>query len=312
MGGLVTKMMNLRQICAFQAVLQTGSVTLAAEQLYLTQPAVSKLISSFEEKVGYRLFFRERNRLIPTEEAVHLSREVDDVLIALQRLEQAAKEPDPTHSSLIKIASLPGAANYVIPMAVNHLKSQGYSPQLHISTLGSSAVMQKYISSQQYDLAVMQEPLVSPDYDIISVPQPMVCVMMQHDELTNKKAITPADLANKPLVSVGPRHEPYGALVAAFSSYGVKYDPRYEIQTHLPAIGIVANGLAYGLVDSINAWTLKNFLKCDEIVIRPFTPKVVEPLAICSPSLRPLSDAAKLLRAKLEEILQECAQSISF
>ena len=299
--------MNIKQIKAFRAVMETGSVTRTAKLLHLSQPAVSKLITGFEEKAGYRLFVRKRNRLIPTDEAVILLHEADDVLIALERLQSAISASEPMRSSLIKIASLPGAATYVLPLALREVESQGYTLRVHISTLDSSSKMRQYIASQQYHLAIMEAPEPSPEYDIIHVPQPIVCILPKHDALAKKAAITPNDLMGQPLVSVGSRYAAHDALVGAFAANGVKYQPQFEVQTHLPAVGIVAAGLAYGLIDTVNAWTLRHFLKNDDIVMRPFEPKIVESLSICSPTLRPLPEAAEALRLSLEKHLNICA-----
>jgi len=299
--------MNIRHIKAFRAVMETGSVTRAANLLHLSQPAVSKLIASFEKEAGYRLFVRKQNRLIATEEAVFLLHEADDVLIALERLQSAISASEPMRSSLIKIASLPGAATYVLPLALREVKSQGYTLRVKISTLDSSSTMRQYIASQQYHLAVMEAPEPSPEYDIIHVPQPIVCILPKHDKLAKKSTITPHDLIGKPLASVGSSHAPHDALVAAFAANGVKYQPQFEIQTHFPAVGIVAAGLAYGLIDTVNAWTLRHFLKNDIVVTRPFEPTVVEPLSICSPNIRPLPAAAEALRLSLEKHLKRCA-----
>ena len=299
--------MNLRHIKAFRAVMKTGSVTRAAELLHLSQPAVSKLIASFEEEAGYQLFVRKRSRLIATEEAIFLLHEADDVLIAMERLENAIVASEPMRSSLIKIASLPGAANYLLPLALSDVRSQGFTLRVQISTLSSSNAMRQYIASQQYHLAVMEAPEPSPDYDIIHVPQPVICILPKNDALAEKSTITPQDLANKPLASVGSNHAPHDALVAAFAASGVKYQPRFEIQTHLPAVGIVAAGLAYGLIDTVNAWTLRHFLKNDAIVMRPFKPTVVEPLSICIPKLRPLPAAAEALCISLTKHLKTSA-----
>ena len=47
-----------RQIEAFKAVMEAGRVTDAAQKLNLSQPAVSKLLASFESAIGMRLFSR--------------------------------------------------------------------------------------------------------------------------------------------------------------------------------------------------------------------------------------------------------------
>ena len=52
--------MNYRQIEAFEAVMKTGSTTLAGKLLFITQPAVSRLIIELEAELGFKLFERKK------------------------------------------------------------------------------------------------------------------------------------------------------------------------------------------------------------------------------------------------------------
>ena len=55
--------MNYRQIEAFEAVMKTGSMTLAGKLLFITQPAVSRLIIELEQELGFKLFERKKTNL---------------------------------------------------------------------------------------------------------------------------------------------------------------------------------------------------------------------------------------------------------
>ena len=56
---------KLRHMEVFRAVMLTGSISVAAKMLYVSQPAVSKLIAYIESRLVYRLFQRINNRLVP-------------------------------------------------------------------------------------------------------------------------------------------------------------------------------------------------------------------------------------------------------
>ena len=60
--------MDVRQIEAFHAVITYGTTARASEVLGISQPAVSKAIMSLERSIGFRLFDREKGRLVPTAE----------------------------------------------------------------------------------------------------------------------------------------------------------------------------------------------------------------------------------------------------
>ena len=82
---------NMRQIEAFNAVIKCGSVTRAAESLFISQPAVTKLIRGFEDSCGFALFKRAGGRLHPTSEAQRLYLETEKLLTGVARVENIAR-----------------------------------------------------------------------------------------------------------------------------------------------------------------------------------------------------------------------------
>ena len=71
---------SLSLLTAFEAVARTGSITAAAEELSLTQGAVSRQIKALEEQLGATLFVRERQRVRPTIAGAAYAREIRDAL----------------------------------------------------------------------------------------------------------------------------------------------------------------------------------------------------------------------------------------
>ena len=64
--------MNTTNLATFVAVMQTGSISSAAEKLYITQPAVSKRIKNLEDEFGTALFDTVGRSIIPTVAAYDL------------------------------------------------------------------------------------------------------------------------------------------------------------------------------------------------------------------------------------------------
>jgi|TARA_B100001996_G_C18323648_1_gene463492 DNA-binding transcriptional LysR family regulator len=52
--------MNYRQIEAFEVVMKAGIIKLAGKLLFITQPAVSRLIIELEAELGFKLFERKK------------------------------------------------------------------------------------------------------------------------------------------------------------------------------------------------------------------------------------------------------------
>ncbi|WP_136616235.1 MULTISPECIES: LysR family transcriptional regulator [Mesorhizobium] len=68
--------MNYKQLEAFRAVMEAGTVTGASDLLHIAQPSVSAHISNLEHALKIPLFIRRAGRLVPTAEAMLLNEEV--------------------------------------------------------------------------------------------------------------------------------------------------------------------------------------------------------------------------------------------
>lgn len=81
-------MVNLEWYRTFKAIYETGTLTGAAEALFVSQPGVSLHLSSLESYVGYKLFDRTSRKMVPTERGKVM---YNFVLEALLKLEEAEK-----------------------------------------------------------------------------------------------------------------------------------------------------------------------------------------------------------------------------
>lgn len=81
-------MVNLEWYRTFKYVYKTGTLTGAAEALFISQPGVSLHLSSLESYVGYKLFDRASRKMIPTEKGKVL---YNFITGAIEKLEEAEK-----------------------------------------------------------------------------------------------------------------------------------------------------------------------------------------------------------------------------
>ncbi|MBS7566491.1 LysR family transcriptional regulator [Mucilaginibacter sp. Bleaf8] len=81
-------MVNLEWFRTFKAIYETGSLTGAAEALFVSQPGVSLHLSSLEAYVGYKLFDRTSRKLVSTERGKVLYNYIQEALAKLEEAEQ--------------------------------------------------------------------------------------------------------------------------------------------------------------------------------------------------------------------------------
>ncbi|NCD68449.1 LysR family transcriptional regulator [Mucilaginibacter agri] len=81
-------MVNLEWFRTFKAIYETGSLTGAAEALFISQPGVSLHLSSLETYVGYKLFDRTSRKMVSTERGKILYNYVQEAICKLEDAER--------------------------------------------------------------------------------------------------------------------------------------------------------------------------------------------------------------------------------
>lgn len=96
--------MNLRHIRTFVAVAEDGTVSKAALRLRVAQPALSRQISDFEDRLGLRLFDRVNRRLVLTGEGERLLADCRAILAATEALADRARTLGRSNAGVLRIA----------------------------------------------------------------------------------------------------------------------------------------------------------------------------------------------------------------
>ena len=95
--------------------MKTGSMKLAGKLLFITQPAVSRLIIELEQELGFKLFERKKNRLFRTDESQLFFEEVEKSFIGLSELKKSAESIKELKKGYLRIIAMPGVSNLMLP-----------------------------------------------------------------------------------------------------------------------------------------------------------------------------------------------------
>ncbi|MXN93140.1 LysR family transcriptional regulator [Flavobacterium sp. Sd200] len=96
-------MVNLEWYRTFKAVYKTGTLTGAAQELFISQPGVSLHISSLENYTGYKLFDRKGRRMEPTERGKVLYNFITEALTKLEEAEKNFQRSTEKHTPTISV-----------------------------------------------------------------------------------------------------------------------------------------------------------------------------------------------------------------
>lgn len=96
-------MVNLEWYRTFKAIYKTGTLTGAAEILFISQPGVSLHLSSLENYVGYKLFERTGRKMVPTERGKVLYNYTIEALTKLEEAEKNFQRSTEKHTPTISV-----------------------------------------------------------------------------------------------------------------------------------------------------------------------------------------------------------------
>lgn len=287
--------MNQRQLLAFRATVVLGSITAAAKELNVSQPAVSRLVSDLESSLGFPLFVRQTGRLVPTPEALEFYREVDMMFYGLDRLKQVGEEIRTLSRATVRFATLPMLSFEVIPLSVKRFRERYPQARVRQDVFNSARVVE-LVASHQLDLGVAQNQKRRDDIEVLSSHQARcVCVLEPDHPLAGSSRLTPLHLRDEPLIVLARHTVSASYITNAFADYGIEPCIVAESQPSFAAASMAAKGCGIAIVDEVTALAMGN-----KVAVVPFVPEIPFEIQVMKPKDMPLSLAAEALLIQIE------------
>jgi DNA-binding transcriptional LysR family regulator len=147
--------MDTRQLAAFCAVFERKSFSQAAEQLGVTQPAVSLQIRSLEKRFGQQLLDRSGRRVEPTEAGRRLYRNAQRMLaLEEQLLGELATDGAGALSGRLVIGASTGPGGTVLPLLL--CEFQRRNPDVHVAlSVSDTQTVVEQVARRELELGVV-------------------------------------------------------------------------------------------------------------------------------------------------------------
>ncbi len=147
--------MDTRQLAAFCAVVDRRSFSQAAEQLGVTQPAVSLQIRSLEKRLGQRLLDRSGRRVEPTEAGQRLYRSAQRLLaLEQQLLEEVAGEGEGELAGRLEIGCSTGPGATILPLLLCEFQAANPGVTISLSVSDTQHVIDA-VAQRELELGVV-------------------------------------------------------------------------------------------------------------------------------------------------------------
>ncbi len=230
--------MTLDQLRTFLWVSRLGGVRKAAQEMNITQPAVSGRITALEESLGTTLFERTHRGVTLTKQGVLLHDYAEKIVELIERIKSNVV-PAESVNSLMRIGVAETIVQLWLPAFLTALHEK--YPNLNVElTVDVTVDLRRQLMERSLDLAILMGPISEYSIDNMELPS------IELAWFTSTQKETP-DLRRIPIISYNRNSRPYRELRRQLSKlYGddSKIFPSSSIHAGLE---MVASGIGVGL-----------------------------------------------------------------
>ncbi len=199
---------DLAKLSHVLAVARTLSFSRAAEELHLSQPALSKSISNVEERFGIRLFDRGRSGVTITPAGALVIAEAQALVSSARTMGHNVRLYATGEAGMLAIGMGPLIASMILPGLGSHFLAS--TPQLEVrASIKSPAALLQEVMDDVIELAVCATEHITVPDEVIVLPVGEVTfeTFVRGDHpLAGRSNLTAADLASYPIARVGDVH----------------------------------------------------------------------------------------------------------
>ncbi len=294
--------MRYRPLQAFHAVIETGTVTAAAQNLGISQPAISNLLAQLQDQTKLKLFERVHGRLAPTPEAKILYREIDTVVRGLSQVKLAISNLQNQRSGTLQVVSSHAVSFGFLTGVVSDFVKEFPDVDVSFQTRYSQNI-QQWVASGLAEIGISELPILSDNLDWKHMRFLCQIAIPEESPLADLDELGPDELDNVPFIMMGEDHMINARTKEIFMSSGNRL--RIKCQSHLfrSLLEFVKSGMGVALIDPFT-------LAHDDgkgYVTRPFRPDVYLDLALIKHASRPISSLGGNFYNKVLEEIQTFA-----
>ncbi|MFD1217839.1 hydrogen peroxide-inducible genes activator [Microbulbifer celer] len=197
---------TIKQLQYFVAIADRTSYRRAAEELGVSQPALTTQISALEANLEVTLFERSRAGTLLTPEGGELLQKARTVLLSMQELRQTADMIAQGHQTTYKLGVPPTLGPYLLPNVLPGLHARYHAMKLYVRE-APPRLLQRQLSEGLYDLAIMPMPIEANDLTVEPLfVEPLKFVVPADHPLAGKKKVHPVDLRGEKVLTLEEQH----------------------------------------------------------------------------------------------------------
>ena len=196
--------MHIEQLEYIVKVAETGSISIAAHNLHVSQSGISQSITKLEDELGVKIFKRNRRLgAVPTNEGKTLVKKAYEVLMKLHEFKEEAQTYNTVHTGNLKLSSIPGFMLFLLEPLSAYKKAYP-NVNIEISEKTTQHIIEQ-VQNNQLDIGLITiyEDLIKKREDLIFeviLEGKMKVYASKSSPLASQKFITPEQLMTQNVI----------------------------------------------------------------------------------------------------------------
>jgi len=296
--------MDIRQLKYFIAIVDAGSLSKAAQKLYIAQPSLSQQMAGLEAELETKLLLRSTQGVTPTSAGSALYKHAQVVLRQMDQLRKVVQEEKGSEMGTVAVG-LPTTVATILGLPLFERIRKNY-PGIRLQLFESmSGYISDMLSNGRLDLALLFRDTETRGISVLPVFDEEMCVL-GHGGLHLNSAETTCPLrllANIPMIAPGPSNGLRLIIERTFQRENIELNLVADIDSLPTLIAIAHAGSACTILPA-------SALARTDPAARPVMRQIIEPamtrpVSICSSHTLPISAAALAVRKTIVELISE-------
>jgi DNA-binding transcriptional LysR family regulator len=231
---------RFQELRLFVRAAETGSFSVTAREMGLSQPSVSRIVSELESRLGAKLLLRTTRKIVPTEAGVAYLKRAKQILYDLEEADDAAQGSANLRGTLRIAVSATLCVRFILPKLSAFLQNH---PRLKMEFLAADVLHD--LVAEGVDMAIRFGPLADSGFGSTSLASlKRVLLASPSYVLEHGAPTTPMDLVEHDCIfgPTGLSSQPW-EFTKGLEQVSVKVDPRYSFTSAEALIACAREGL---------------------------------------------------------------------
>ncbi len=272
-----------RRLQVFYTVAKQLSFTKAAEQLFMTQPAVTFQVKQLEEHFNARLFERSHGRIALTPAGRLVMDYAERVLTLTEEMDTRVADLTGTVAGPLLLGASTTIAEFILPQILGEFKARHPEVQAHMTVANSETIVNR-VADHTIDVGLIESPSYLPSLqNEVCCDDELVLICAPDHALAGRKTVSAQEITALPIV----RREPGSGTREFTDNYfrqcGIPPEDLnlvMELGSPEAMKGVVETGIAVAIVSRA---TIAKEVRLGSLVAIPLAPRLMRTLSVVHP-----------------------------